>query len=102
MKRLESLVFFYDEPWARVYTVEPCEEVRVEGIGGEDVTEHSISHSFRARTKDPVEIIEVRKDADPVKFVTYLHQGISGSHFRASRAQELEEGEVFHWESQDN
>lgn len=92
MKRIESTILFYNEPWCKIYTTYPFKSVEIEPINPKCGDEEELIDYYHALIND--ESILIRKDEEPLKYVAYLYQGLSGSYFRATESEIIDEDEI--------
>jgi len=94
MKRLQAKILFNDQDHCLVYTDTPFNTVELKGLSPSfkgDIPSH-----YYAMIKDDVENLTlIERDEDPLLFVAYLYQGITGSYFRATEAEVIDLGNNF-------
>ena len=93
-KILQSIILFKNEPWAVVSVEYPFTKVHIKGISPGFNGSH-IPHHFYAMIDNDVEQPKlIQMDEDPLNYVAYLYQGITGSYYRATEAKVMEEDSI--------
>jgi hypothetical protein len=90
MARLECTLLFHNIPWAKAYVEKPFEKVHIEPISP-DATEDNIVLIDSFWIKRPnQDRKKIERDSNPIDYINYLHMGLSGSYWRATKPEIVE------------